>query len=40
MDRERKRTSDQKESGPIGYVQNAEQQNSNAIWKRLKKDVE
>lgn len=36
MDRTGTRATDQEEQGTIAYVQNAEQQSSSAIWKKLK----
>jgi hypothetical protein len=36
VDGTRTRSAGQKDQGQIAYVQNAEQENVNAIWKRLK----
>jgi hypothetical protein len=36
LDGTRRQSTNQEESGTVGYIQNAEQQNANTIWKRLK----
>ena len=36
MDREGRQPASQEEQGTVGYIQNAEQQDPNTIWKRLK----